>query len=105
MKNFNRREFIKLSRKINKNDNLVIFYAGHGNYDKKTEKGYWMPSNSNRDFEENIILNTSIVTYIKAIPSKGNPTAARVTVSITTALPGTPAVPTEAIVAVNAINM
>ncbi|MDD7913837.1 caspase family protein [Polaribacter ponticola] len=64
------REFIKLSRKINKNDNLVIFYAGHGNYDKKTEKGYWMPSNSNRDFEENIILNTSIVTYIKAIPSK-----------------------------------
>ena len=64
------REFIKLSRKVGKNDNLVIFYAGHGNYDKTTEKGYWMPANANMEFEENIILNTSIVTYIKAIPSK-----------------------------------
>jgi len=64
------REFIKLSRKVGNNDNLVIFYAGHGNYDKTTEKGYWMPSNANMEFEENIILNTSIVTYIKAIPSK-----------------------------------
>lgn len=64
------REFIKLSRKVSKNDNLVIFYAGHGNYDQTTEKGYWMPSNANMEFEENIILNTSIVTYIKAIPSK-----------------------------------
>ncbi len=64
------REFIKLSRKVGSNDNLVIFYAGHGNYDKITEKGYWMPSNANMEFEENIILNTSIVTYIKAIPSK-----------------------------------
>jgi hypothetical protein len=64
------REFIKLSRKVGSNDNLVIFYAGHGNYDKTTEKGYWMPSNANMEFEENIILNTSIVTYIKAIPSK-----------------------------------
>ena len=64
------REFIKLSRKVRSNDNLVIFYAGHGNYDKTTEKGYWMPSNANMEFEENIILNTSIVTYIKAIKSK-----------------------------------
>ncbi|MFY9243086.1 MAG: caspase family protein [Polaribacter sp.] len=64
------REFIKLSRTVGANDNLVIFYAGHGNYDKVSEKGYWMPSNANMEFEENIILNTSIVTYIKAIPSK-----------------------------------
>ena len=64
------REFVKLGRKIGRNDNLVIFYAGHGNYDKVTEKGYWMPSNANMDFEENIILNTSIVSYIKAIKSK-----------------------------------
>lgn len=64
------REFTKLSRKIGENDNLLIFYAGHGNYDKVTEKGYWMPSNANMEFEENIILNSSIVTYIKAIRSK-----------------------------------
>ena len=64
------REFVKLSRTVGRNDNLVIFYAGHGNYDKVSEKGYWMPANANMEFEENIILNTSIVTYIKAIKSK-----------------------------------
>jgi len=64
------REFYNLKNKITKNDNLVIFYAGHGNYDKASEKGYWMPSDAEMEFEGNVILNTSIVSYIKAINSR-----------------------------------
>lgn len=64
------KEFYTLKNKITKNDNLVIFYAGHGNYDKVSEKGYWMPSDAEMEFEGNVILNTSIVSYIKAINSR-----------------------------------
>ena len=64
------KQFFLLKNKVGKNDNLVIFYAGHGNYDKVSERGYWMPSNANMEFEGNVILNTSIVSYIKAIESK-----------------------------------
>lgn len=64
------KQFFLLKNKVGKNDNLVIFYAGHGNYDKVSERGYWMPSNANMEFEGNVILNTSIVSYIRAIESK-----------------------------------
>lgn len=64
------KEFYNLKNKVGNNDNLVIFYAGHGNYDKVSEKGYWMPSDANMEFEGNVILNTSIVSYIKSINSK-----------------------------------
>ncbi|WP_435414819.1 hypothetical protein [Polaribacter aestuariivivens] len=64
------KEFYQLKKKVGSNDNLVIFYAGHGNYDKISEKGYWMPSDTEMEFEGNVILNTSIVSYIKSINSK-----------------------------------
>ncbi len=64
------KQFTILKNKITKNDNLVIFYAGHGNYDQVSEKGYWMPSDAQMEFELNVILNTSIVTLIKAINSR-----------------------------------
>ncbi|PWG04373.1 caspase family protein [Polaribacter aquimarinus] len=64
------KEFYNLRKKVGPNDNLVIFYAGHGNYDEASEKGYWMPSDAEMEFEGNVILNTSIVSYIKSINSK-----------------------------------
>ncbi|WP_439127338.1 hypothetical protein, partial [Polaribacter sp.] len=64
------KEFYNLKKKVGKNDNVLIFYAGHGNYDEVSEKGYWMPSDTNMEFEGNVILNTSVVSYIKSINSK-----------------------------------
>ncbi|MFK8060867.1 MAG: hypothetical protein AB8B78_12345 [Polaribacter sp.] len=64
------KEFYNLRKNVGVNDNLVIFYAGHGNYDEASEKGYWMPSDAEMEFEGNVILNTSIVSYIKSIKSK-----------------------------------
>lgn len=64
------KEFYNLKKNVGKNDNVLIFYAGHGNYDEASEKGYWMPSDSNMEFEGNVILNTSVVSYIKSINSK-----------------------------------
>ena len=64
------RSFIDLRKKVTKNDNLLIFYAGHGNYDKLSERGYWMPSDVDMEYEDNILLNTRLVSEIKSINSK-----------------------------------
>jgi hypothetical protein len=33
----------RLSEKIAPNDNLLVYYAGHGYYDKDSDTGYWIP--------------------------------------------------------------
>ncbi|MGE5439500.1 MAG: caspase family protein, partial [Bacteroidota bacterium] len=36
-----------LSNNLNKDDNLLIFYAGHGQFNKVLNKGYWVPVDAN----------------------------------------------------------
>lgn len=64
------RNFIQLRSKVGNNDSVLIFYAGHGYYDTETERGYWMPSDFEKQYEENVVLNTDIVNHIAKIPSK-----------------------------------
>ncbi|MBP9070637.1 MAG: caspase family protein, partial [Bacteroidia bacterium] len=35
--------FAEMSKKITSEDNLLIFYAGHGHYEKESDLGYWLP--------------------------------------------------------------
>ena len=52
------------------NDNIFIYYSGHGEYKKELNKGFWVPvdaiSNSTADF----ISNNDIQTYLGGIKSK-----------------------------------
>lgn len=64
------REFVKLKKKITNKDNVLIFYAGHGIYDEKTETGSWLPSDADPEYGLNMISNSTIKDYIKGINSK-----------------------------------
>ncbi|MFC2115360.1 caspase domain-containing protein [Bacteroidota bacterium] len=55
---------------IKETDNLLVFYAGHGYWDEKTQKGYWLPSNASQNSTANWIRNSSISGYIRGIKSK-----------------------------------
>ena len=33
----------ELSYQLTRNDNLLIFYAGHGHWDSEKETGFWLP--------------------------------------------------------------
>lgn len=59
--------FDRLSKKIRKQDNLLIFYAGHGYWDEKFQQGYWLPANSERDSRTEWISNSTIVDFIRGI--------------------------------------
>lgn len=59
-----------LTRKITKNDNLLIFYAGHGFWDKETDFGYWIPTDSKANSTANWLANSQIKDYVAAIKAK-----------------------------------
>ncbi len=59
-----------LRRTLNENDNLLIYYAGHGFYDDASERGYWLPVNASEDNTAEWISNTDITDKIKALKSK-----------------------------------
>lgn len=63
-------EFVKLRKKVTPKDNVLIFYAGHGEYDKSLETGRWLPSDANPEFDLKVISNSTILDYIRTINSK-----------------------------------
>lgn len=63
-------ELDKLARRVTKNDNLLIFYAGHGYFDTETEFGYWLPSDAKASSTGNWVANSQLKDYVAAIKSK-----------------------------------
>lgn len=58
-------------RKILKeNDNFLIYYAGHGVFDKAAAKAYWLPVDARGDNDTNWIIADRITSNIKRISSK-----------------------------------
>lgn len=63
-------ELDRLTRKVGKNDNLLVFFAGHGYWDKETDFGYWIPTDSKSNSTANWMANSQIRDYVAAIKSK-----------------------------------
>lgn len=61
--------FKKLVRLIRPEDNLLILFSGHGEYEAAIEEGYWIPVDAPLGHTNEYIANSRIVKYIKAIQS------------------------------------
>ena len=51
-------------------DNLLIYYAGHGWLDEDADEGYWLPVDADRDNPTNWISSASITAVIRATEAK-----------------------------------
>ncbi len=60
----------KLRNTLTVDDNLLIYYAGHGWYDKQEGEGYWLPVDADHGNNINWISNSMITNAIKAIKAK-----------------------------------
>ncbi len=60
----------RLSQKLSNKDNLLIYYAGHGELDKEKLLGYWLPVDSDPKDKRKWIPNTAITDLINALPAK-----------------------------------
>lgn len=58
-----------LEAKITAEDNLLIYYAGHGYYDHKSQRGYWVPVNARQNKIADYIRNSTIHDYLSSIES------------------------------------
>ncbi len=55
---------------LTENDNLLIYYAGHGILDVDSGEGYWLPIDAERDNPVNWISLNSITAQIRAMRTK-----------------------------------
>jgi len=62
--------FDNLSNKITPNDNLLVFYAGHGWWDETKNLGYWLPVDAKKSSTAFWIPNSRISDYMSSINSK-----------------------------------
>ena len=51
---------INFTDNAKKNDNLLIYYAGHGQLDKKQKRGYWLPKDSGSKKDSKWLSNNRI---------------------------------------------
>ncbi|MCU0358200.1 MAG: caspase family protein [Cyclobacteriaceae bacterium] len=56
-----------LRRQLNKEDNLLIFYAGHGMYDEEAGQGYWWPKDADSENPSNWLSNSDLRDQIRGI--------------------------------------
>jgi len=60
----------KLRGKLGEDDNLLIYYGGHGYFDKDADKGYWLPVDAESATSPNAIMADDLTSAIRALPSR-----------------------------------
>ncbi|TOG34549.1 caspase family protein, partial [Vibrio parahaemolyticus] len=55
-------------KSLNSDDNLIIYYSGHGDYDEDLDIGYWVPHEA--DEYTQFIQNSNIITFLSRINCK-----------------------------------
>jgi uncharacterized caspase-like protein len=51
-------------------DSLLIYYAGHGVYDRDVEKAYWLPVDASKDNPSNWISADDVTSSARGIPAR-----------------------------------
>jgi len=60
----------ELNQKLTAKDNLLIYYAGHGEIDQKSKTAYWLPVNAETGNSANWISSNSITEYLSIMPAR-----------------------------------
>ena len=63
-------ELNKMRAQLTENDNLLIYYAGHGELDKANLRGHWLPVDAEADSDANWISSVAITDILNAMAVK-----------------------------------
>ena len=64
------RSLAQLRQSVREEDNILIYYAGHGWLDEETDEGFWLPVDARQDDQSNWILTDRVVAQIRAMQAK-----------------------------------
>jgi uncharacterized protein len=62
--------FNQLRESLHENDNLLIYYAGHGHLNPQVDRGYWIPIEAEETSDADWILNEQITDYLQILPAR-----------------------------------
>lgn len=65
-----KKKFLELKEALQPEDNLVIFYAGHGIWVDKEKKGYWLLTDAQRNDINTWLPNKQVLDMIAELPSR-----------------------------------
>jgi predicted nucleic acid-binding Zn-ribbon protein len=60
----------EIHKKLSANDNLLIYYAGHGEIDPNTNLAYWLPTDAEVGNPANWISSQSITEFLSIMPAR-----------------------------------
>jgi hypothetical protein len=60
----------RLRQELTEQDNLLIYYAGHGELDRVNDRGYWLPVDAEPGNNANWISNVDVTDILNAIRAK-----------------------------------
>lgn len=60
----------QLRERLTEKDNLLIYYAGHGDLDQMNDRGYWLPLDAEPDNPSNWISNDAVTDIINTLAAK-----------------------------------
>ncbi len=63
-------EFERLRRSLTPEDNLLIYYAGHGWLDVESDEGFWLPVDADRESQIQWISNATVTGILRAMLAK-----------------------------------
>jgi len=64
------KEFERLMQEVKPNDNVLIYYSGHGEYVQNMDKGFWVPVDATSRTISKYISNEDIRSFLSGINSK-----------------------------------
>jgi len=65
-----REAIIQFTQNRKKTDNILIYYAGHGQLVKKQNRGYWLPTDAGKKLDSKWINNNNIKDWITSSEAK-----------------------------------
>ena len=60
----------RMRAELTENDNLLIYYAGHGHLDSRTDDGFWLPVDAERESTANWIAVADVTRALKGMTAK-----------------------------------
>ena len=59
-------------KSLAENDSFLIYYAGHGSYDRGTDKGYWLPADADPDplITSRDVSADDLITEVRGLPAR-----------------------------------
>ncbi|HYH37111.1 MAG TPA: MBG domain-containing protein, partial [Azospirillum sp.] len=59
-----------LGREIGEQDQVMLYYAGHGYEVQETGTGYWLPADADADNPKNWVSNNDVARFLNRMPAK-----------------------------------